>query len=726
MPSYQSPGVYIEEISAGQRPVQPSSTHSTGFVGVLELPEQFRHGHAAATKAFLPVVDQSGKEGTELSSWDYARAYFDLGWDAEKSAWTDAEAADHVRLDSFIGRILSKYGVSADDTTAEHVVFAQHDKTTGDDAKTALETKAAACGTAAAAITHATPPVSREDKKKAAAKADLLAAQARYTAMADRAAANGIDTGAGASLGPKVRVPLDKRLFNEAAVDVPVFKADGSIVTNAKTGLPEFTVEKEFQVSLSVLDSPSSLIDALTAAALRSEVALTASLPGTKKADGSDLDSIDIDIEALQTGMAEPGFMCTGMDNFHSWRSQFGRKLFIQLQLQVKDDTKFVRNAEEASALWDQLSPSVRKAWNDWLRSTRGMRLLELSLNGFFANGGAISYLAMAIYPKGTQAGVQPGSYLEKWFNTVGDCAMLVAPGLNKTWQSAILNYAGPNGRVDLFAIMDTPRYLLTQPTDAGIELGKDRWVMPEAGVNPYEGGQMDFLAKPEVPELRHNPDDIQMDSCVPRDNTGHGAAYAPWFIVANPLASGADDAFVVAPPSGFMAGAYAANDNRIGVHKVPANQVVQGINDLLCTVTSVEQGPLNGKSINLIRHRPSGLTIWGGRTTSNDPLWRYINKRRVFLFCERSIRDAVQWAVFLPNNDTTRSDLRSTIDGFLYAQWQNSVLDGASQDEAYSVQCDEGNNPLVLRKQGLLHVDVGIQPPYPAEFVIIRFREQS
>jgi hypothetical protein len=692
----------------------------------LELPEQFKAGHASAAKALLPAVNQSGSPGTELGSWSYGRAYFELGWPAQRAALIAqrdsgdagqvAAFHDAISIGSFIGRILRGYSLNAEDSSDQHVVFSQATKEEVAAAGKLIDARLASIEASLKDLNKSLGRARGRNKRNTAAAIEGLT-NAQQQLQGNKAnLGSGVDAAARTA---NIRVPVDRRLFNVGAQSRPVYNADGSL--QMAGGLPAMADERTFTVSLSVLESPGALIDALTAAALRSDVALTADLPGTTK-----LSALDVDIDELQRGMAEPGVMCTGMDNFHSWRSQFGRKLFIQLQLQVKGSTNFVRNAEEAAALWDRLSGDARRAWNNWLRAQRGMRLMEISLSGFFANGGAVAYLAMAIYPQGTQTGIQPAEYLEKWFNTVSDAALLVAPGLSYDWQGAILQYAGPTGRGDMFAIMDTPRYLLTQPTEPSVELGKHRWVMAASGINPYEGGVMGFLARPEVPELRHNPNDTEMDSSVPRDNSGHGAAYGPWFIAANPLATGPEDAFVIAPPSGFMAGAFAASDNRSGVQKVPANVVVQGVSDLLCTVTSVEQGPLNGKSINLIRHRPSGMTVWGGRTTSNDPVWRYINKRRVFSFCERSVRDAVQWAVFLPNNDTTRSDLRSTIDGFLYAQWQSGVLDGGSQDEAYSVQCDDGNNPLSLRKQGLLNVDVGIQPPYPAEFVVIRFREQA
>jgi phage tail sheath protein FI len=183
----------------------------------------------------------------------------------------------------------------------------------------------------------------------------------------------------------------------------------------------------------------------------------------------------------------------------------------------------------------------------------------------------------------------------------------------------------------------------------------------------------------------------------------------------------------VIAPPAGYVAGVIAATDLKPGggVHKAPANEQVLGVAELVTSISDREQAALNVKGINIIRHRPfAGIRIWGARTIAADPLWNYINVRRLFLMVERSVRDAIQWAVFLPNTPTTRSDLKSTIAAFLYRLYSQGMLDGATWKDAFSVQCDSKNNPDVDVRSGLLTVDVEIRPVYPAEFIRVRFRQ--
>ena len=81
----------------------------------------------------------------------------------------------------------------------------------------------------------------------------------------------------------------------------------------------------------------------------------------------------------------------------------------------------------------------------------------------------------------------------------------------------------------------------------------------------------------------------------------------------------------------GTFAGVFARTDATRGVHKAPANEVVLGANGLGFQVTGEEQGGLNKVGINCIRAFPGrGIRVWGARTLSSDPAWRYLNVRRL------------------------------------------------------------------------------------------------
>ena len=210
-------------------------------------------------------------------------------------------------------------------------------------------------------------------------------------------------------------------------------------------------------------------------------------------------------------------------------------------------------------------------------------------------------------------------------------------------------------------------------------------------------------------------------------DKAGYDSKYAslywPWVKVFDPLAGQAR--FV--PPSGHIAGIWARNDDTRGVHKAPANEVIRGAISLELNLTKAEHDQLNPAGINCIRAFPGrGIRVWGARTISSDPAWRYLNVRRLFNYVEESIFEGTQWVVFEPNDQRLWGRVKRTINAFLLRVWRDGALFGATPDQAFFVKCDEENNPPETRDAGQLIVDIGIAPVKPAEFVVFRIAQFS
>lgn len=629
MPAYNTPGVYIEEISGGPRPIQASSTTDTGFIGVLTLPKSFLAGRGKAANMFLPATEESPQ-----LSWNRALAFRRLlpgpaaapaaGEEAGKGKGkASAPSADENRLNGLIGELLpGKWSVSSPADDEGNITLTSE-------------------------------------------KGDVVRFAARRTVFS---------------------------------------------VKTKREGEKEL---REWDLSFAADDQ--SVLELIATHAAPNAVKHSGSLNAADQGV-----AVTIDIAGIQARLQKSASMLTGVDGFDSWRRDFGQELFLEILQEARPNV----NESQAAALWETLPAAARKSWDDWLRSHPGLRRLEIGVRGFFENGGQTAFVSLAIQEHGT-GGPSKRKVLEDSFDGISAVAMLAAPGLDFAWQQAILEYAGPAGRGDLFAILEAPRYFLTK-NPRTVSLTPFRWTESDS---PYEVGQLQTLASPQAAELRFSgyaADEI-LDRSVPRDTSGYGASYAPWLVVDNPLSTGPHDRYVIAPPSGHVAGVIAATDLKPGggVHKAPANEQVLGVADLVTEVSDKEQGILNIKGINIIRHRPfAGIRIWGARTIASDPLWNYINVRRLFLMVERSIRDAIQWAVFLPNTPTTRADLKSTIASFLYRLWKEGALDGATWQEAFSVQCDSQNNPDVDVRAGLLSVDVQMRPVFPAEFIRVRFRQ--
>lgn len=205
-----------------------------------------------------------------------------------------------------------------------------------------------------------------------------------------------------------------------------------------------------------------------------------------------------------------------------------------------------------------------------------------------------------------------------------------------------------------------------------------------------------------------------------PRDSK-YAAFYYPWIKILDPKTN--RDKLI--PPGGHVAGVYARSDIERGVHKAPANEIVRGARSLQFSIGKGQQDVLNPLGINVVRAFPGrGIRVWGARTTSSDPLWKYVNVRRLFLFLEESIDEGTQWVVFEPNNEKLWARVIQTITQFLLTVWRTGALMGLTQEEAFFVKCDRTTMTQDDIDNGRLICVIGVSPTKPAEFVIFRIAQ--
>jgi phage tail sheath protein FI len=198
-------------------------------------------------------------------------------------------------------------------------------------------------------------------------------------------------------------------------------------------------------------------------------------------------------------------------------------------------------------------------------------------------------------------------------------------------------------------------------------------------------------------------------------------AFYYPWLEVRNP-ATGLTESM---PPGGHIAGIYARSDTQHGVHKAPANEIVRGIQGLHRTITKGEQEILNPRGVNCIRSfRGRGIRVWGARTATSDPQWKYVNVRRLFLYLEESIDEGTQWVVFEPNDERLWARVKQTIRNFLTDVWQDGALMGSTPEEAFFVKCGRSTMTQNDIDNGRLICEIGVAPVKPAEFVVFRISQ--
>lgn len=285
---------------------------------------------------------------------------------------------------------------------------------------------------------------------------------------------------------------------------------------------------------------------------------------------------------------------------------------------------------------------------------------------------------------------LQPGDYRDalRALDTVNDVSLIAIPGVGTgEVVDAGLNYCGVLRPLqDCFFIADVPR----------------------------EDDTPDLVAQ-------WRDDDLSVAN-------SYGAVYYPWLKVSDP--NGGPETITV-PPSGFVAGILARTDAQRGVWKTPAGvqASVAGAVGLARELTDPEQGDLNtpAKSVCVIRRFPAGGTVvWGGRTLSTDPEWRYIAPRRMAIFLRKSIFDGIQWAVFEPNDEPLWSQLRLNLNAFMTTLFRRGAFQGSSPDEAFFVKVDSETTLQADIDLGIVNILVGFAPLKPAEFVVVQLSQKA
>lgn len=213
--------------------------------------------------------------------------------------------------------------------------------------------------------------------------------------------------------------------------------------------------------------------------------------------------------------------------------------------------------------------------------------------------------------------------------------------------------------------------------------------------------------------------------------DSSHAALYYPWLVV--PVSRGYrrdpnSEQRISLPPSAFICGVFASNDARFGAHSSPANIPLRGTIDLSQKLSNLDLERLNIAHVNAIRNIPGGrsLRVWGARTLSSDPEWRYISVRRYINYLRESIERGLNFAVFEPNSERLWNQAHTAVSTFLNMQFRAGALQGTTASQAFFVRCDHSTMSQVDIDSGLLVLEFGVAMIRPAEFVFSRISAQT
>lgn len=196
-----------------------------------------------------------------------------------------------------------------------------------------------------------------------------------------------------------------------------------------------------------------------------------------------------------------------------------------------------------------------------------------------------------------------------------------------------------------------------------------------------------------------------------------YGATFGPWIWADDPLAL--DGPVRLVPACGHVAGTTARVERMFGLHQPPGNEVLEGVRDLAYLIDPAWHGAWNDRGGNAIRaFAGRGIRIFGSRTLSSDESTCFLNVRRLLIGIRRGLLESCNWIPFEPNNSVLWRDVERSVRAFLMDLFERGMLDGASAEDAFRVQCDQHTNPGYDVDAGRLQCQIEVRLPRAAEFV--------
>lgn len=215
------------------------------------------------------------------------------------------------------------------------------------------------------------------------------------------------------------------------------------------------------------------------------------------------------------------------------------------------------------------------------------------------------------------------------------------------------------------------------------------------------------------------------------------GAIYWPWIKVSNPQPSvfGTDD-FITVAPSGWVAGKYASNDQKIGgIYESPAGTgegfgVISGLRGVEDPPGGESEHPVLDERvrdyiypnrINPITKLPG--TSWhidGGRTLKSTGNFPNVGERRGVINIEQTIKNALIVVKHRYNNRANRQRVGRLIEAYLTQEMNKGAFRSTNKSEAFFVDVSDALNPTANVFAGIMTVRIGLATNKPAEFIVI------
>lgn len=124
-----------------------------------------------------------------------------------------------------------------------------------------------------------------------------------------------------------------------------------------------------------------------------------------------------------------------------------------------------------------------------------------------------------------------------------------------------------------------------------------------------------------------------------------------------------------------------------------------------------IDEELLNPKGIAIILKKSGNWVIWGDRTNSLDPGWKWKHQREQMSYYELVLLEAFDWIIFLLQDTNTRALAIAALRSFFEPEWApKGALAGTTFEEACQIKVDDEINTPVTEEAGDLLAAVSLK----------------
>lgn len=151
---------------------------------------------------------------------------------------------------------------------------------------------------------------------------------------------------------------------------------------------------------------------------------------------------------------------------------------------------------------------------------------------------------------------------------------------------------------------------------------------------------------------------------------------------------------------------------NYLGYHKAAAgiDVTISECIKLPIGDKTLDEEFLNPQGINVLKFKDGVCIIWGDRTLSIDPAWKWKHQREMMSYYENDMREKFDWIIFAINDEETERSAKSALRSYFEPEFKKRALRGEDFNDACTIKLDSEINTNATRANGDMFSEVSLR----------------